>query len=157
MSLEITLEANTAALTAHTTVLRALLERLSAGGIPLVPAALTIAPVASAQAVAGPKSVTASPAPSPAATTAEKTAAPETTASASSPSAEVVATQSPPSTAAAEPITYDQVKPLILKINVSKGRDAAMAALAEFGVAKGPDLKPEQYADFVAYAAKVLA
>lgn len=58
---------------------------------------------------------------------------------------------------APQPVTYDQVKPLILKLSAAKGREAAASALGKFGVAKGPDLQPGQYADFVAHAAEVLA
>jgi hypothetical protein len=51
---------------------------------------------------------------------------------------------------AVAPLTYDQVKPLIT--GWTKGRDALVALLAEFGAQRGTDLKPEQYADFVAKA-----
>lgn len=40
------------------------------------------------------------------------------------------------------------VGPLILKL-ANKNRDAAVAVLSTFGVAKGTELKPEQYAEFV--------
>lgn len=99
-------------------------------------------------------------APGPATALAQEAAVPETTASASSSAAESAAAQPQVSTAAtesADPVTYDQVKPLILKINTTKGRAAATAALAKFGAAKGPELKPEQYAAFVAHAEEVLA
>lgn len=58
---------------------------------------------------------------------------------------------------AAGAVTYDQIKPLIIKVNTTKGRDAATALLKEFDVARGPDLKPEQYAKFFARATEVLA
>lgn len=93
----------------------------------------------------------------PATAPAAEAAAPEKTAAASSPAAASAAADVQASTAATEPVTYDQVKPLILKINADKGRNAAAAALSKFGVTKGPDLKPEQYAPFVAHANEVLA
>ena len=76
---------------------------------------------------------------------------------------------SPPSeTAAASPAskpeastsatvtTYDDVKALVLQVSKEKGRDAAAAVLAGFGVAKAPELKAEQYADAVAQLKAVL-
>ena len=94
----------------------------------------------------------------PATAPAVEAAAPEKTASALSPTAESAAADAQASTAATEPVNYEKgVKPLILKIITVKGREAATAAFAKFGVAKGPDLKPEQYAQFVAHANEVLA
>ena len=85
-------------------------------------------------------------------------AAPEKTASAPPPAAASAADTSPASTAATDtPVAYDQVKALILKLNTAKGRDALVAALGKFGVAKGPELKPEQYAEFVDHANQVIA
>lgn len=84
-------------------------------------------------------------------------AAPGKTGAASLPSAGSVAADAPALTAATEPLTYNDVKPLILKINTAKGREAATAALAKFGVSRGPELKPEQYAEFVAHAQELLA
>ncbi len=51
---------------------------------------------------------------------------------------------------AAESATYDDVKKAILKLSSAKGRDQVVSVLGQFGAAKGPDLKPEQYAAFVA-------
>lgn len=46
---------------------------------------------------------------------------------------------------ATEALTYEaHVKPLVIKAGGVKGRDAVVALLGTFGVAKGPDLKPEQ-------------
>jgi hypothetical protein len=42
-------------------------------------------------------------------------------------------------------IPYDDVKAAILKLSAAKGRDAAVAVLKQFGVAKGTELTPEQY------------
>lgn len=52
-------------------------------------------------------------------------------------------------------VTYDQVKDCIKEM-AKKSRDMAVGALKEFGAAKGPDLKPEQFAAFVAHANKLL-
>lgn len=54
-------------------------------------------------------------------------------------------------------VTYDDVKTLVLKVSKDKGREAAAAVLAGFGVAKAPELKPEQYADAVAQLKAALA
>lgn len=125
MSLEAILEANTAALQTHTTVMQALLERLGAGGALAVSTNVAAAPAPAAQAA--------------------DTAAAETK------------VEKPAADAKVAEVTYDQVKPLILKVNTTKGRDAATALLAEFGVTRGPELKPEQFAKFIARAAEVLA
>lgn len=54
-------------------------------------------------------------------------------------------------------VTYDQIKPLIIKLNTTKGREAAAGLLAEFGVTRGPELKPEQFADFFTRVTAALA
>ena len=59
--------------------------------------------------------------------------------------------------ASAPEATYDDVKRAIIEVSKAKGRDAAVALLAEFGATKAPDLKPEQYAALRARAAEVLA
>ena len=56
-----------------------------------------------------------------------------------------------------EPIPYDEVRKRILDIGAKKNRDAVLELLSEFGVSGGKDLKPEQYAEFVEAADKVLA
>ena len=43
-------------------------------------------------------------------------------------------------------VSLDEVKAAVLKLAATKGRDAAVAVLQSFGVAKAPELKPEQYA-----------
>lgn len=61
-------------------------------------------------------------------------------------SVEPAQSQSAPS----EPeVTYDAVKALILTVSQAKGRAAAAQVLTDLGVEKGPDLKPEQYAEAV--------
>lgn len=54
-------------------------------------------------------------------------------------------------------VTYEDVKTLVLKVSKDKGRDAAAAVLAGFGVAKAPELKTEQYADAVTQLQAALA
>lgn len=54
-------------------------------------------------------------------------------------------------------VTYDDVKALVLQVSKDKGRDAAAAVLSGFGVAKAPELKPEQYVDAVAQLKAALA
>ena len=53
--------------------------------------------------------------------------------------------------------TYDEVKRAIVKMSGLKGRDQVVAVLGQFGATKGPDLKPEQYADFIAQAEAAMA
>jgi hypothetical protein len=55
-------------------------------------------------------------------------------------------------------VTYDgNVKPAILQIAKDKGRDMVTALMQRYGATKGPELKAEQYADFVKDAQRVLA
>lgn len=54
------------------------------------------------------------------------------------------------------PVTYDEVKKHILELSKAKGREIASDALSRFGVTKGPDLLPEQFADFVEHAKELL-
>lgn len=55
-------------------------------------------------------------------------------------------------------IDYERdVKPLILKVGGSKGRDAALALLAEFEVKGGTELEPDVYPAFIARAKELLA
>lgn len=56
----------------------------------------------------------------------------------------------PPAEAGAAPITYDQVKTAVNALAKAKGRDAVIAALAKFGLAKATDAKPEQWPDLLA-------
>jgi hypothetical protein len=53
------------------------------------------------------------------------------------------------STAQTAPVTYDQVAAAITAA-VKVNREKAIDALAKFGARKGPELKPEQYRDFLA-------
>lgn len=75
--------------------------------------------------------------------------------------ARVAAVSAPPAAPAPAPVAealdyVKDVRPLILRISKEKGRDTAVALLQKFGVAGGPDLKPEQLADFVAAATDAL-
>lgn len=65
-------------------------------------------------------------------------------------------TDAQPNTGAGEEVSYDQVKSLILTIASKQGRDKVTALLQRFGAAKGPELKQDQYAEFVVTAQKVL-
>lgn len=56
---------------------------------------------------------------------------------------------SAPEAAAASPVSYPDVVTAINTLAKAKGRDAAVDLLAQFGAAKGPDLKPEQFAEFI--------
>lgn len=53
-------------------------------------------------------------------------------------------------------VSYDDVKAVIIKVSGAKSRDDVVALLGKFGVAKGPDLKPAQYAEFVAAATELI-
>ena len=72
-----------------------------------------------------------------------------------------------PATAQAEPasdesesgsaIDYAQVKAAVMKVSTTKGRQAAVDLLAEFGAKVGGDLTEEQWGPFLARAEEVLA
>lgn len=51
---------------------------------------------------------------------------------------------------------YPAVKKAITDVATAKGREKTLAMLSRFGVASGKDLKPDQYDEVLAYAAKVL-
>ncbi len=59
---------------------------------------------------------------------------------------------SAPEAAPASPASYPDVVAAINKLAAAKGRNAAVEMLGEFGVSKGPDLKPEQFAEFIVKA-----
>lgn len=56
-----------------------------------------------------------------------------------------------------EAVAYETVKAKILTLSKEKGREPTMALLARHGVGKGPDLKPEQFAQFVKDVDAILA
>lgn len=73
----------------------------------------------------------------------EKPPAPKTEAKAETPA---------PAEEAPKLATYEDVRKAINDLAKAKGRDAVVGVLGQFGAAKGPDVKPEQYAAFVVAA-----
>ena len=128
-----------AAILENTSVLRELLARLTVVAIPTATPDTKVevkkldAPAASGQ---------------PTATAKKEAAAPESTTSAPNPAAQSAAPESQASTAATT-ITYDQVAKAITD-GVKSSRDKVVAALAKFNAKKGTELKPDQYAAFLA-------
>lgn len=56
-----------------------------------------------------------------------------------------------------EAIDYEkQVRPLLVKVSTTKGRDALVALLAKFDVTKGDQLKPGQFGKVMAAATELL-
>ena len=79
-------------------------------------------------------------------------AQPKAEAPAQAPAAAPSAPEAPAASTASsgEPASLDydrDVKPLIVKLAASKGRDSVVAVLGKFGVAKGTELAAEQLAD----------
>lgn len=67
-------------------------------------------------------------------------------------------TTNPSGKASSEPakeIAYDEVRALIITVSRA-AKSKAEAMLARFGVKNGKELKPEQYAEFVEYATRVV-
>lgn len=54
--------------------------------------------------------------------------------------------------AAADALTYADIRAVMLKLTTAKGRDAAIELLGKHNVAKAQDLSEDQYADFIADA-----
>ena len=94
-----------------------------------------------------PKSALTTEKPAPSPSTATASAAPESKAANSGTSAQSAATEQPDSTAA--DVTYQQVADTFLSV-FKADREKGLAALKTFGVKKAPELKPEQYAAFIA-------
>lgn len=157
MSLEATLEAHSAALQENTATLRDLLaawnklaanankvtadqiaeKGLNAGGVPIVspkPKAEASATKATPTPKAGPVAASQPPA-----------------TAAASPASK------PEDTSPAAPVTYDDVRALVVKVSRTKGEDVARAVLTGLGVAKAPALTPEQYPEAVAQLQAALA
>ena len=132
MSLELALQENTA-------TMKALIAALAATGTAAASSATTVKQSAAqvAATASGPTTAKVVEAAAPASTTSEKT-----------PAAASAETAAPASTAA-DPITYDQVAKAITD-GVKADRAKVVAALAKFSAKKGTELKPEQYADFLA-------
>ncbi len=169
MSLEAVLEAHTCAMQENTSIMRQLVDAwkalsananamaikpgqaFTAGGVPMrletnpaselpretdepeTTVATHLAPGKATAKVAAPKPAVVSP---------------PTQTAAAKPASEPKASPPAPSTAT---VTYEDVRTLVLQVSKEKGRDVAAAVLALFGVAKAPELKPEQYADAVAH------
>lgn len=55
-------------------------------------------------------------------------------------------------------IDYEkEVRPVLVKVSTTKGRDPLIALLAQFKVTKGDQLKPAQFGDVIAAANELLA
>jgi hypothetical protein len=61
---------------------------------------------------------------------------------------------SPASSNVSEPVTYDDVKRITIKVSAAS-RDRAKAALSRFGVASAKALKEEQWTEYVKYMTRV--
>lgn len=153
MSLELALQENTAAIQALAAIYAAMAQ--SAGVTPNPTKSLAAPYGTTTPAKVGEEKKSVKAAPADGQPTA-KDAAPAKTDAAPTPTAASVEAPAPASTAVTE-VTYEDVKTLVLKVSKDKGRDAAAGVLAGFGVAKAPELKPEQYADAVAQLQAVLA
>jgi trans-aconitate methyltransferase len=63
-----------------------------------------------------------------------------------------------PAADATEVIDYEkEVRPVLVKVSTTKGRDPLIALLAQFKVTKGDQLKPAQFGDVIAAANELLA
>jgi len=129
MSLETTLQENTIALNKHTEVLTALLQRLTSGFVNPETQATSAPETAPAPEAKKQPDAVATTAPAAASTTAPA--------------------------AAVEPVTYDQVKQLVLDLGAANKRTELVDLLQRFGVQKASGLAPDQYADFHAEALKI--
>ena len=94
-----------------------------------------------------PKSAPTTEKDAPTPSTATAPVVPESKAENSGTDAQSAATEQPDSTAA--DVTYQQVADAFLSV-FKADREKGLAALKTFGVKKAPELKPEQYADFIA-------
>lgn len=66
--------------------------------------------------------------------------------------AETAAPEQKAESSEAKPATYDDAAKAITGLAKAKGRDAAMAVLAQFSAAKLPDVKPEDFAAVITAA-----
>jgi hypothetical protein len=64
---------------------------------------------------------------------------------------------SPTSESESAPVTYDDVKKATNALSAAKGRDVTIDALSRFGVKRATELDEGQWADYIAYADKVIA
>lgn len=139
MSLEKQLQENTAALREFT----ALMARILRDDI-----SITAQAYREAKAITVEPAVTtpSSPSSTPAEAAAQSTPAPAPTLLQGSEAASVIPV-----------IPVTEVNSAILKLAKTRGREAAVGVLARFGVAKVPELQPEQYAGVLALAEEALA
>ncbi len=102
-----------------------------------------------------PRSTTAKPEtpPAPSSPTAEAAVAAAPAQSTAQPAPQSATAAPAAASSAAEPVTYDQVARAI-SAAVKLSREHVVATLKQFGVAKGPELKAEQYAAFLAALAQ---
>jgi hypothetical protein len=141
MSLENALAENTAALAKLSALMASMFARDQ--GLPLdaLPATTSPEPAPAAQAPGKPSAAKTAPSPR----TAEAAPAPVSAAPVPSPEATPPAAAAP---SAPAPVTYEMVAKAITEA-VKTRRDAVVAALKQFGAARGTELKPDQFADFL--------
>ncbi len=72
------------------------------------------------------------------------------------PIAKTTTDTSPPSEPESAAVTYDDVKKATNALSAAKGRDATIAVLSRFGVKRATELDEGQWADYIAYAEKVI-
>lgn len=147
MSLEIALQENTAAI-------KELIAKLTAEGLSHRAAVGTIMHQAAEEATTKPheaEGVHAASAPHTKVNTGKPEAKKPAAETASSPSgATPPTTEKKADAPTGDRPTYDQVKDKLLALSKEKGREPTVALLSRFGAARGPDLKPDQYAKFIA-------
>jgi len=68
------------------------------------------------------------------------------------PKSEAPKAEAPKTEAPAGQPTYKEIQEIVPKLVSKHGKPKVVALLATFGASKGPELKPEQYADFLAKA-----
>jgi hypothetical protein len=144
LSLENALAENTAALAKLSALMASMFARDQ--GLPLaaLPATASPEPAPAAQAPGKPSAATTARS-KPTAEAAPSQPALSAAAPAPSPEATPPAAAAP---SAPAPVTYEQVAKAITEA-VKTRRDAVVAALKQFGAARGVELKPEQFADFL--------
>jgi len=130
--------------------LNAIMAALGTTGLQPAATAPVATPAPKAERVAKPKAE-----PKPEAAEGNAAAASSEPATTAAPAASSTASEQPAADAPA--ITIADVNAAIIGLAKAKGRDAAVAVLKEFGVAKAPELKPEQYPAVVAAAKKAMA
>lgn len=130
--------------------LNAIMAALGTTGLQPAATAPVATPAPKAERVAKPKAE-----PKPEATEGNAAAASSEPATTAAPAASSTASEQPAADAPA--ISIADVNAAIIGLAKAKGRDAAVAVLKEFGVAKAPELKAEQYPAVVAAAKKAMA